>query len=344
MKRTRWISALLALLMLFSLFSAPAYAAPSESAVYSAMIALKSSYPEGMPWTNANEYAWKGGIFDLGYGCSGFAFILSDAAFGDLPARLIRDFTYDEVRVGDILRVNSNTHSVVVLEKYSDHVILAEGNYNRSIHWGRRMDRAAVEQADYILTRYPEPAPPVPAETVQPFTDVPAAAYYAGAVKWAVDNGVTTGTSPTAFSPDAGCTRGQVVTFLWRAAGCPEPVSEELPFTDVAPGSYYYDAVLWAVENGITKGTSATAFSPDRTCTRAQIITFLWRAGGAESWSFEGDGFFTDVSAQDYFYSAVVWALAYEITTGTTQTSFSPDKTCTRGQVVTFLYRAVNAE
>ena len=344
MKRTKLISALLALLMLFSLFPAPACAAPSESAVYSAMIALKSTYPEGMPWTNANEYAWKGGIFDLGYGCSGFAFILSDAAFGDLPARMVTEFTFDDVRVGDILRIKNNTHSVIVLEKHADHVVIAEGNYSSSIHWGRKLTKATVESADYILTRYPEPAPPVTPVTVEPFTDVPLTAYYADAVQWAVDNEITKGTSATAFSPDAGCTRGQVVTFLWRSAGCPEPVSEEPPFTDVAPGSYYCDAVLWAVENGITKGTSATAFSPDSTCTRAQIITFLWRAGGAESWSFEGDGFFTDVSEQDYYYSAVVWALAYEITTGTSQTTFSPDKTCTRGQVVTFLYRAVNAE
>ena len=125
--------------------------------------------------------------------------------------------------------------------------------------------------------------------------------------------------------------------------GRPAPVTEGNPFTDVVPGSYYYDAVLWAVENGITKGTSDAAFSPNRTCTRAQIITFLWRADGAESWRFEGDGFFTDVSAQDYFYSAVVWAMAYEITTGTSATAFSPDATCTRGQVVTFLHRAMNA-
>ena len=345
MKRTRLTAALLALLLLLSLLTTLACAAPAESAVYAAMIALKPQYPEGMPWTNANEYAWKGGIFSLGYGCAGFAFLLSDAAFGDLPARLIREFTYDDVRVGDILRINGNTHSVVVLEKHSDHVVLAEGNYNRSIHWGRKLSRSAVENADYILTRYPAetpPEPPRPVETVKPFTDVPVTAYYADAVRWALDSEITTGTSATAFSPNAGCTRAQVVTFLWRTVGSPAPVTEGNPFTDVVPGSYYYDAVLWAVENGITRGTSDTAFSPDRTCTRAQIITFLWRADGAESWSFEGDGFFTDVSAQDYFYSAVVWAMAYEITTGTSAFAFSPDATCTRGQVVTFLYRAVN--
>ncbi len=347
MKRTRLTAALLALLLLLSLLTTLACAAPAESQVYQAMIALKAQYPEGMPWTNANEYSWRGGIYERGYGCAGFAFLLSDAAFGDLPARLIREFTYDDVRVGDILRINGNTHSVVVLEKHSDHVVLAEGNYNRSIHWGRKLSRAAVEQANYILTRYPvetSPEPPKPVETVAPFTDVPVTAYYSDAVRWAVDSGVTTGTSPTAFSPDAGCTRAQVVTFLWRSVGSPKPVRRENPFTDVAPGSYYYDAMLWAVENGITNGTSATTFSPNRTCTRAQIITFLWRTGGAEPWYVESGDFFTDVPRQAYYYSAVVWALVYEITTGTSATAFSPDATCTRGQVVTFLHRAVNAE
>ena len=223
MKRTRLTAALLALLMVFSLMTTLAMAAaPTESEAYSAMIALKPKYPEGMPWTNDNGYAWKGGIFSVGYGCAGFAFILSDAAFGDLPARMVSDFTYDDVRVGDILRINNDTHSVIVLEKHSDHVVIAEGNYNSSIHWGRKLDRTAVEQADYILTRYPEnttPEPPKPVESVKPFTDVPVTAYYADAVKWAVDEDVTRGTSATTFSPAAGCTRGQVVSFLYRDLG-----------------------------------------------------------------------------------------------------------------------------
>ena len=110
------------------------------------------------------------------------------------------------------------------------------------------------------------------------FEDVPEDAYFAPAVQWALDNGVTTGTSSTTFSPDATCTRGQVVTFLWRASGCPEPEAGSCPFTDVAPGSYYEKAVLWAVEYGITNGTSATEFSPDALCTSAHILTFLFRS------------------------------------------------------------------
>ena len=347
MKRTRLTAALLALLMVFSMLTTLALAAaPTEPEAYSAMIALKSKYPEGMSWTNDNGYAWHGGIFSMGYGCAGFAFILSDAAFGDLPARMVSDFTYDDVKVGDILRINNDTHSVIVLEKHSDHVVIAEGNYNRSIHWGRKLDRSTVMQANYILTRYPEntvPEPQKPVESVKPFTDVPVTAFYADAVAWAVSEDVTRGTSATTFSPNAGCTRAQVVTFLWRAAGCPQASSDDNPFTDVAPGSYYYDAVLWAVDHGITDGTSPTTFSPDRTCTRAQIVTFLWRADGAVGWYIESGGFFADVPEDAYYYSAVVWALVNEITTGTSPTTFSPNDTCTRGQVVTFLYRFIYA-
>ena len=111
-----------------------------------------------------------------------------------------------------------------------------------------------------------------------PFTDVAADAYYYDAVLWAVENGITAGTSATAFSPDAICSRAQIATFLWRSSGSPAPASGEMPFTDVAADAYYYDAVLWAVENGITTGTSTTAFSPGNDCTRAQIVTFLWRS------------------------------------------------------------------
>lgn len=122
--------------------------------VYQAMIALKSKYPEGMPWTNANYYAWKGGIYTGGYGCAGFAFILSDAAFGDAPARIHTDF--NNIREGDILRLYYNTHSVIVLEVHSDGVIVAEGNYNSSIHWGREISYSEIKQTGtYVLTRYP---------------------------------------------------------------------------------------------------------------------------------------------------------------------------------------------
>lgn len=171
-----------------------------------------------------------------------------------------------------------------------------------------------------------------------PFTDVSADAYYHDAVLWAVENGITSGTSATTFSPNAVCTRAQAVTFLWRAAGSPEPGIAENPFTDVASDSYYYKAVLWAVEKGITSGTSATTFSPNVTCSRAQIVTFLWRE--QQSPSVSTSGAFTDVNADAYYAKAVDWAVSEGITSGTSATTFSPNANCTRAQIVTFLWRA----
>ena len=173
-----------------------------------------------------------------------------------------------------------------------------------------------------------------------PFTDVNDDAYYKDAVIWAVENGITKGISGTMFSPDAACTRAQAVTFLWRAAGSPSPKSGAMPFGDVAADAYYHDAVLWAVENGITKGTSDTTFSPDSKCTRAQIVTFLWRA--QKSPAVASVNVFTDVAADAYYADAVNWAVANGITSGTSAATFSPNADCTRAQIVTFLYRSHN--
>lgn len=168
------------------------------------------------------------------------------------------------------------------------------------------------------------------------FHDVTRFDYFYDAVKWAVDHDITSGTGRFTFSPNAACTRAQTVTFLWRAAGSPRPVSTVNPFTDVHYGDYFYQAVLWAVENGITMGTSATTFSPDATVTRAQVVTFLWRANGQPAARNSG---FTDVSADAYYAKAVAWAVQNGITTGTGFGVFSPDAACTRAQIVTFLYR-----
>ena len=169
------------------------------------------------------------------------------------------------------------------------------------------------------------------------FVDVSSGSYCYDAVQWAVANGITNGTDATHFSPNAGCTRGQVVTFLWRAAGEPV-VSGNVGFVDVAPGSYCYEAVKWAVANGITKGTDATHFSPNATCTRGQVVTFMSRAEGEPA--VGGSNGFVDVAVSSYCYEAIKWAVANGITKGTDATHFSPNATCTRGQVVTFLYRA----
>ena len=169
------------------------------------------------------------------------------------------------------------------------------------------------------------------------FVDVATGSYYEDAVDWAVENGITKGTDNTHFSPDGICTRAQAATFLWRAAGSPKPETRTMPFTDVPAGSYYYDAVLWAVENGITKGTSNTTFSPNMTCSRAQIVTFLWRS--EKSPAAGTANLFVDVKSTVYYADAVLWAVKEDITNGTTNTTFSPDADCTRAQIVTFLWR-----
>ncbi|MBQ6262570.1 MAG: S-layer homology domain-containing protein [Clostridia bacterium] len=180
-----------------------------------------------------------------------------------------------------------------------------------------------------ILKAYrPEPA----------FSDVKQGAYYEDPVTWAVNTGITTGTGTDTFSPNVSCTRAQVVTFLWRAAGSPEPESANNPFSDVKESDYYYKAVLWAVENGVTVGTAKTAFSPKAACTRGQIVTFLWRANG-EPKPKASTLAFADVRDSDYFATPVLWAVGKGVTLGTGADTFSPASVCTRAQIVTFLYR-----
>ena len=171
------------------------------------------------------------------------------------------------------------------------------------------------------------------------FLDVAVDEFYYDSVVWAVDNGITSGVNATHFAPNDSCLRSQVVTFLWRAAG--KPVVEfENPFTDVKPTDYYYDAVLWAVSEGITQGVKADRFGPNEKCNRSQVVTFLWRAAGEPVVRAENP--FADVKPIDYYYDAVLWAARNSITTGTNPTTFAPFEVCNRSQVVTFLYRADN--
>ena len=168
------------------------------------------------------------------------------------------------------------------------------------------------------------------------FYDVPNGAYFYEAVKWAVKNGITTGVGNDLFAPEQPCTRAQIVTFLWRAAGSPEPKTAS-SFTDVPANAYYAKAVAWAVENGITNGMTATMFAPDATCTRGQSVTFLYRAlKGTAS----GSANFTDVKSDAFYADAINWAVANNVTNGTSNTTFSPNADCTRAEIVTFLYRA----
>ena len=163
--------------------------------------------------------------------------------------------------------------------------------------------------------------------------------FYFAPVYWAVEQKITRGTSEKLFSPNEGCTRAQVVTFLWRAAGEPEPKTTVSTFKDIDAGDYFYKAVLWAVEKGITKGTSADKFSPDATCTRGQIVTFLYRAEGTPRIAKKSKPF-NDIADGQYYADAVAWAVESGVTTGKSADTFAPEATCTRGEIVTFLYRA----
>ena len=173
---------------------------------------------------------------------------------------------------------------------------------------------------------------------VNPFEDVSQSAYYFRPVLWAVERGITSGTDETHFSPNAPCTRAQVVTFLWRWQGSPEPEGTECPFVDVPEGCYYRKAVMWAAEQGITSGIDQTHFGSGAYCTRAQVVTFLYRVKGSPEW--EAVDRFTDVSAGDYYHLSVCWASDNGITSGVDGDRFGPHQTCTRSQIVTFLYKA----
>ena len=207
---------------------------------------------------------------------------------------------------------------------------------------GRRDSKAEryAKRFGYKFTDYND-AYGGPDAPVNPFVDVERGEYCYAPVLWAVYHSpqITKGTDAAHFSPNAACTRGQVVTFLWRAAGCPKPAGTDNPFTDVRPGDYFYKAVLWAVEKGVTRGTSDTLFSPNDGCTRGQVVTFLWRAAGSPVPSGAGTAF-ADVKPGAFYEKAVAWAVEKGITRGMTETTFAPNAACTRGQVVTFLYRS----
>lgn len=213
-------------------------------------------------------------------------------------------------------------------------------------HFARLHDAAGNIATYAVITPAGTPATPVQPDSgtdapgpdiaapVAGFSDVTADAYYADAVAWAVENGITSGTSDTAFSPEETCTRGQIITFLWRAAGSPARNMLN-PFSDVSNGAFYADAAVWAAEKGMASGS---AFLPEDPCTRAMAVEFMWKqAGSPEALGFSAFG---DVPTGASYASAVLWALNENVTSGTSETTFSPDDTCTRGQIVTFLYRA----
>ena len=214
---------------------------------------------------------------------------------------------------------------LTVTDKNGDKIKLTEKDDNK-FNFKMPGSKVTVETSFKLIETEPE----------NPFTDISKSDYFYDAVLWAADKGITSGVTDTLFAPNSSCTRAQMVTFLWRANGSPV-VDDAMSFTDVPADAYYADAVRWAVSKGITSGTSATTFAPDMTVTRAQTVTFLYRAAGTPAVS---GGSFADVDANAYYADAVAWAVSEGITSGTSATTFSPDAACTRGQIVTFLYRA----
>ncbi|MBQ3427319.1 MAG: S-layer homology domain-containing protein [Clostridia bacterium] len=211
-----------------------------------------------------------------------------------------------------------------------------DGEYTFTMPAGKVDVTPVFVKEDIEPTTPPADPTPMPTDDENPFTDIAKGDYFYDAVLWAAEKDITQGTSDMKFSPNESCTRAQTVAFLWRTAGSPEPNTADSPFADIKADDYFYKAVLWAYENGITKGTSDTTFSPHDTVTRGQTVTFLYRMKGEKA-SVENP--FEDVFEGDYYYDPVLWAYENEITSGTTDTTFSPADNCLRGQIVTFLYR-----
>ena len=208
-------------------------------------------------------------------------------------------------------------------------------NINNEQGYNAQVLKANIHYSDGAANGAGTPTQPTtPAQTVGGFSDVLTNAYYADAVKWAVEKGITSGTSATTFSPDATCSRAQIITFLWRAKGSPE--STGTAYSDLNKSEYYYTAIQWAFEHQISGPRPNDAFAPDDPCTRAMAVEFMWRQAGAPTGNTPTA--FTDVPAQ--YADAVAWAVAKGVTSGTSATTFSPEATCTRSQIVTFLYRA----
>ena len=215
--------------------------------------------------------------------------------------------------------------------------MIAEGNNGGRVRWGRKISKAGVSTAKYVLTRYSK------AEPLMSYTDLPKGGHWShDAVVWAILNHVAAPVSASRFGPEALCSRADMVSFLWAAAGCPEPQISDMQFTDVPVSASYRKAVLWALENGITGGTSANSFSPDMLCTRAQALTFLWRAEGSPEAKSESNRF-SDVPPKCYYCKTVSWAIEQHVTSGTSKVTFSPDRTITRAEAVAFLYRLYGA-
>lgn len=356
--RKFFIGAIIALCLFCGLSCAVAADVPTEAEAYQKIVAMKNQYPEGKIWTNATRYNWKGGSYGAG-GCMGFAFLMSDAAFGTLPARDIypssgNPITISMLRVGDILRLPG--HSVVVLEKHSDHIIITEGNYQRSVHWGRRITAAQVKKANYYTTRYPigytEPAATTQTAQNEPekvsvtvngvtYQIVDIASHWAREhIKACLTSSLLSASGDASYAyflPNASATRAQVVTALYRAKGSPKPAYSS-SFSDVADDCYYADAVSWASQNGIVTGVTDTSFAPDAEVTREQLAVIMYRFANATKTEGNLSAYTDSANVSSFAEKAVVWAVKNNIISGKNGLLLPQGKT-SRAEFATMIVR-----
>ncbi|MCD8355463.1 MAG: S-layer homology domain-containing protein [Clostridia bacterium] len=333
---------------------AAATAEPTQQQAYDAMIALKEDYPEGMPWTNDNYYSWKGGIYAGGYGCAAFAFLLSDAAFGDLPARKLEEFTYEQLRVGDILRVYNNSHSVIILEIGSEYVTIAEGNYNSSIRWGRLLRKSIVMDADYLLTRYSdqtygcnhtyESKIYAPTCTKSGYTR-----YTCTKCSYQYDDNYTMAAHTWDYGKVSVVpTDTEEGKLQYTCTVCGQKKTETISmqdyralavyqiFEDVQPDKWYTSFIQSAYDTGLMAGTSKMIFSTNATLTRAQVAQILYNHAGQPEIS--GSIPFQDVKRDAWYYDAVCWAYQQGVVAGTSPTSYAPQSNVTREELMVMLH------
>ena len=295
---------------------------------YDAIVALKSQYPNGTPWTNDNSY-YSEALHTLGYGCAGFAFMASDAAFGDNPATYYYDL--GEVRVGDILRINYDTHSVVVLEVRSNGVVVAEGNLNSAIYWGRFISFSEMGSGFvYGITRYIDP------ETIT-FPDVAEGEWYYTSVKWAVENGVMSGHDDGLFRPLDVIRREDMAVVLYRYLRG-ESDAPSCGLTDVVE-DYYTPAVNWCVAEGIFSGYGDGTFGVGRGLTREQLAAVLYRLSGKPAATGDLDVFPDGNKTSEPMRTAMRWAVGAGLISGYDSGELRPTDPVTRGMAVTIVRR-----
>lgn len=358
------VALMLCIVLVLSISILPAQAAGSDLNVSAEIEVLMQIYPEGTVCTNSTpEFhvcAHWPGVLMSAQGCWGFAILFVSKLYNlNLTKNL--SVTYLEInrtvsgyypktpyasareslQVGDILAQVNPGHAMVVIAMDDSGITIGEGNYGGRVHYGRRLSYAAIDQhLAYALRILPQESAGANCPCSN-FKDMPAEGTAEHeAIDWAYTHepALTAGTSSITFSPDKTVTRAMALTFLWRAVGMPEPTTSVCPFTDVKNDAYYRKAVLWAVENGITSGTSRTTFSPGQTCSRAEILTFLWRAMGSPSYS--QDNTFTDVQSGKWYFSTASWAHDALIEVGENG-SFHPKTPCTRAATILYIYRAL---